>query len=294
MIRPLPVPARAVDLRSLLTPLIVLTLVALAFVGYVWITQRSLIYLPDGSAPPASSFPPGGEHVSFETDDGVRLDGWFLPADAADGPAGAGPAVLVLNGNAGNRADRVPLAIAIRAMGASVLLFDYRGYGGNPGEPSEDGLRRDALAAHAFLTARDEVDPDRIAVFGESLGAAVAVALAQERPPAALVLRSPFASLAEVGRHHYPWLPVIDPLMWDHYPVASRLAEVRAPVLVAAGDADEVVPTEQSRRVFEAAAEPKRWLAIGGARHNDPALFDGPELLGAIREFLVAHGVLEA
>jgi fermentation-respiration switch protein FrsA (DUF1100 family) len=277
----------------LLTPLVVLTLVALAFVGYLWVTQRSLIYLPERSAPPASSFPLAGEAVSFQTDDGLSLSGWFLPAAAAEEPPRPGPGVLVLNGNAGHRAYRVPLALALHDMGASVLLFDYRGYGGNPGEPTEDGLRRDARAALAFLEARGEVDSDRIAVFGESLGAAVAVALAIERPPAALVLRSPFSSIAEVGRHHYPWLPVIDPLLWDHYPVASSMAGVRAPVLVVAGDADEIVPPDQSRAVFEAADEPKRWLLISGAHHNDPALLDGPELRDAMRSFLADHEVLD-
>lgn len=283
-----------VDPRSLMTPLIVLTLVALAFVGYVWVTQRSLIYFPDRAAPAASAFPPGGEAVSFQTDDGLQLGGWFLPAGTADGPAQPGPAVLVLNGNAGDRAHRVPLALALRDMGASVLLFDYRGYGGNPGEPSEDGLRRDARAAHAWLSGRAEVDPERIALFGESLGAAVAVALATEEPPAALILRSPFSSLAEIGRHHYPWLPVIDPLLWDRYPVASSVAGVRTPVLVVAGDADEIVPPDQSRAVFEAAAEPKRWLLIGEAHHNDPALLDGSELLEAVRSFLVERDVLDS
>ena len=285
------------DPRSLLTPLIVLAIVALAFVGYVWVTQRSLIYFPDRSAPPASALPPGGEAISFHTDDGLELNGWFLGGEHSGVPVQPGPAVLILNGNAGNRGDRVPLANALREMGASVLLVDYRGYGGNPGEPSGDGLRADAQAAYAWLAARDGVDPDRIAVFGESLGAAVAVALAltlvEERPPAALVLRSPFASLAEVGRHHYPWLPVGDPLLWDRYPVTSSVGRVGAPVLVVAGDADEIVPPDQSLAVFEAAADPKEWVLIAGAHHNDPALFDGPELLAAVRGFLIDHGVLD-
>ncbi len=152
---------------------------------------------------------------------------------------------------------RAALAVALNRMGLSVLLFDYRGYGGNPGRPSEEGLAADARAAQAWLAAQPEVDPDRIAYFGESLGAAVAVGLAVQRPPAALVLRSPFTSLADVGAVHYPWLPVRR-LLLDRYPSIERIASVHAPLLVIAGDRDDIVPLSLSRRLYDAAAEPKR------------------------------------
>ncbi len=112
--------------------------------------------------------------------------------------------MLVCNGNAGDRSMRADLAAALNRHGLSVLLFDYRGYGGNPGRPSEDGLAADARAAQAWLAGQPDVDPNRIAYFGESLGAAVAIGLAVQRPPAALVLRSPFTSLADVGVRALP------------------------------------------------------------------------------------------
>ena len=139
-----------------------------------------------------------------------------------------GPAVLICNGNGGDRSLRALLAIGLFQMGLSVLLFDYRGYGGNPGAPSEDGLADDARAAQQWLAAQPEIDPKRIVYFGESLGAAVAIGLAMERPPAALVLRSPFTSLAEVGRVHYPWLPV-GRLLIDRYLSIDRIGSLAAP-----------------------------------------------------------------
>jgi len=167
----------------------------------VWGLQRRLIYFPSpGPVPPATAVSPTGRDVVLETDDGIRLDAWYFP--------GRGGAMLVCNGNAGDRSMRAGLAVAFNRAGFSVLLFDYRGYGGNPGDPSEDGLAADARAAQQWLARQPDVDPRRIAYFGESLGAAVAVGLAVQSPPAALVLRSPFTSLPDVGAVHYPWLPV--------------------------------------------------------------------------------------
>jgi fermentation-respiration switch protein FrsA (DUF1100 family) len=248
----------------------------------LWIFQRRLIYFPLlQDLPPVRTSLPGAEEVGVQTSDGVRLGGWFLAGGRARGPA-----VLVFNGNAGDRSYRAPLAAGLARRGWSVLLFDYRGYAGNPGSPSEAGLVADAHAARAYLAARAEVDPARIVYFGESLGAAVAVALAVEAPPAALVLRSPFTSLADVGRLHYPWLPLVDRLLRDRFASIDRILDVRCPVLVVAGDRDTVVPAEQSRRLYAAAPEPKRFVLIPGADHNDFALLAGQALLDEVAGFL--------
>jgi fermentation-respiration switch protein FrsA (DUF1100 family) len=261
---------------SALRILVIVTLVASGLVALMWSQQRRLIYFPSpGPVPSAATVLPYGRDVTFETDDGIRLGAWYFPAGRT--------AVLVFNGNAGDRSMRAELAAALNRLGHSVLLFDYRGYGGNPGRPSEDGLAADARAARAWLDAQPDVD--RIVYFGESLGAAVAIGLAVQRPPAALVLRSPFTSLPDVGAVHYPWLPVRR-LLFDRYPSIDRIKSVRAPLLVIAGDRDDIVPAALSERLYVAAAEPKRYVLVPGVGHNDPALLDGPQMLDEIDRWL--------
>jgi uncharacterized protein len=290
--------------------LLVVAAVLAAPIGLLWAFQRRLLYLPaPRTVPPAASVLPGAEEVAFETADGLRLGGWFVPpvdrpAQPSSGvgyapppgdpppagragarPAAPGPAVLVCNGNGGNRSLRAPLAAALSRMGLAVLLFDYRGYGGNPGHPTEAGLAADARAALDYLVARPEVDPARVVYLGESLGAAVALRLATERPPAALVLRSPFASLAEVGQLHYPLVPV-SLLLRDRYDSAALAGRLAAPLLVVAGGRDRIVPASHSRRLFAAAPQPKRLVVLDGADHNDHDLLAGPRLLAEVRGFL--------
>ena len=256
----------------------------LGFLALVWVSQRHLIYIPSGEIlPPSPGLPAGLEEVSLETEDGLRLGAWFIP------PAGKRPvpAVLVLNGNAGNRSYRSPLAEALSRAGLAVLLFDYRGYGGNPGSPSETGLSLDARAARRYLAGRPDVDASRMVYFGESLGAAVALALAEKYPPAALVLRSPFTSMVDIGRLHYPFLPV-RLLLKDHYLSLERIARIRCSILILAGDRDRIIPIRQSRKLFEAAQEPKRFSVIPGADHNDWDLLAGDLLLRDLLDFLEA------
>jgi fermentation-respiration switch protein FrsA (DUF1100 family) len=278
--------------------LLAVAVAVLLVVGLLWSQQRRLIYLPasSGAVPPAAAVLPAAEEVSIPTADGLRLAGWFVPPAGA---AGRGPrpprspAVLVCNGNAGNRSLRAPLAAALARAGLAVLLFDYRGYAANPGRPTEDGLAADARAALAWLAARPDVDPARLVYFGESLGAAVALRLAVERPPAALVLRSPWASLAEVGRRLYPWLPV-SLLLADRYDSLGRVGRLAAPLLVVAGERDRIVPAAHSRRLFDAAPQPKRFVLLPGADHNDLDLLAGARLLAELQAFLRDVGALGA
>jgi fermentation-respiration switch protein FrsA (DUF1100 family) len=249
----------------------------------LWFGQRRLIYLPFGTVPPLASVGlPDAEDVSFTTDDGETLRGWFVPA-----PTPARFTILVFNGNAGNRSFRARLASSFARQGMATLLFDYRGYGGNAGRPAEEGLARDARAARRYLATRADVDITRIVYFGESLGAAVAIRLASEVPPFALVLRSPFTSLTEVGRHHYPFLPV-KLMLRDRYPSIDRVASLTCPILVIAGDRDSIIPVEQSRRLYEAVTAPKHLVVIPGADHNDEALFDGSQVVQSVLAFLAA------
>jgi fermentation-respiration switch protein FrsA (DUF1100 family) len=195
--------------------------------------------------------------------------------------------VIVFNGNAGNRGMRAPLAAALAERGMAVLLTDYRGYGGNPGSPSEQGLFRDARAALAYVAARRDVDRSRIVYFGESLGTAVAAALATEHPPHALVLRSPFTSLLDIGRHHYPFLPV-GLVLRDRFDTLSRIRQIACPLLVIGGDRDGIIPISSTRTVYEAAPEPKQLLVLSNIDHNDWELLAGKQMIDTIVKFVRA------
>ena len=255
--------------RSLIRAALVLAVVVVLGLAAVWWGQRRLIYFPDGAAPAPD---PRAEEVTVRTADGLRLTSSLV---RPTGP-GRDVAVLVLHGNAGHRGHRMPLAAALAAAGFTVLVTGYRGYGGNPGSPTEDGLIADARAALAYLGGLG-FSPGRTLYFGESLGCAVAARLATEQPPAALVLRSPFTELADVAAHHYPWLPV-RLLLRDRYPVARHLAAVSAPVTVVHGGADTVVPPALSRAVSERA----RFVRLPDADHNDAALTYGPQVVAAV------------
>lgn len=248
--------------------------VAVALVGLLWVFQRSLIYLPSATIPPP---PPFVEEVDLSTEDGLSLSAWHLSVPESRAT------VIVFNGNAGNRAHRLPLGEALAGAGFSVVLTDYRGYGANPGAASEEGLALDARAALAFV--REKARDHPVVYFGESLGAGVAISLAVEEHPAALVLRSPFASLPDVAAVHYRWLPT-RLMLRDRYPNLERIGDVDAPVLVIAGGEDRIVPVEQSRRVYEGAAEPKDLLVVDGADHNDRALLDGDEMMQTVIAFI--------
>jgi uncharacterized protein len=251
----------------------VLAVGLVAVLAMAWAGQRSLIYFPDRNPGP----PPGDVTVlEVVTSDGISHRAWRVPAEGE-----AIARVLVFNGNAGHKAHRLPLARSLAIHGLEVVLFDYRGYGDTEGSPSERGLLRDAAAV---AEAAFETDLPLV-YFGESLGAAVATLLAVDRPPSALVLRSPFTSLADMARTHYPALPA-GLLLQDRYEVEEAMGRLEVPVLVILGTADTIVPPALSRRVFEAATGPKQLVEMEGRDHNDPDLVAGAELADSIRTFL--------
>ncbi len=263
---------------GLVRALVIVVSVVAVVIALLWLFQRRLIYFPDTTAvPSADAVLPGAEDVTLTTSDGLELGGWHVRA----GDDGRDISVLVANGNAGNRASRSPMAAELVAAGFDVLLFDYRGYGGNPGSPSSDGLVRDARAAVTYLMDDADVPADRIIYFGESLGAGVVAALAHMKPPAGLLLRSPFESLAAVGQHHYPFLPV-GLLLRDEFPVASLVAGIDVPTTTVYGSEDTIIPPDQSRAVADAAAGDVEVVEIDGAGHNDEAMFTGSQLIAAV------------
>lgn len=269
-------------MRRAMKTVVLFAAVVGAVLALVWTLQRRLMYFPAAHVPtPDAIGLTSVEPVTFETADGLVLNGWFL---AAPRPSPRFT-ILVFNGNAGNRAHRGPLATALNQHGFQVLLLDYRGYGGNPGTPSESGLVEDSRAARAYVLGRSDVDASRLVYFGESLGAAVAVGLAAEYPPAALILRSPFTSMADVGQYHYPFLPV-RLLLRDRFPSIDRIHLIRSPLLVIAGARDRIVPIQQSRRLYTAASDPKTIVIVPGADHNDYDLVAGNEMILTIVRFL--------
>jgi uncharacterized protein len=257
-------------------------IVVAVVLGLLWSLQRRLIYFPNREPPSATTADRAGARaVALDTSDGLRLAAWLIPPVRGD----RGVGVLVAPGNGGNRQGRLPLAAALAAEGFHVLLLDYRGYGGNPGRPSETGLARDARAGWEHLTATEGLPPHRVILFGESLGGGVVTALAADLctagpPPGGLVLRSPFTSLAAVGREHYPLLPV-GLLLRDRYDVLGAIPRICAPVAVVYGTADTIVPAAQSAEVARA-GKAVRVSAVPGADHNDPALLYGPEVVRAV------------
>jgi uncharacterized protein len=215
----------------------------------------------------------------LETDDGERLHGWWIGARTER----LGH-LLLCHGNAGNVGDRVLHAALLTAAGFDVLLFDYRGYGRSSGRPSEAGTYHDARAALTCLLEQPGVDPGRVLYLGESLGGAVALDLALDRPPAGLVLLSAFSGIRELGRVHYPFVPAA--LVPDAYPALRRIHELRAPLLVLHGDRDDIVPLSHGEALFEAAPEPKRMRVFPGLGHNDLVSGAGAELAHVIASWV--------
>ncbi len=263
--------------RMLLVLVITLAGAYLAICALAWIFETRLIYFP-GSAPTRTPRELGLEYrdVALRTHDGVALSAWFVAARDARF------AVLVCHGNAGSIEDRIDTARIFRELGASVLLFDYRGYGASSGSPNEQGTYLDAEAAFDELAKLAPNLP--IVVYGESLGGGVAVELARRRTIAALVLDSTFTSLVDVGARVYPWLPV----RWiarTRYDNRAKIAELCIPILVAHSRSDAVVPFELGEALFAAANEPKRFVETKGG-HNEGGLLHEASSLRAVTEFV--------
>lgn len=264
--------------RKALMYVAVLAGVAAIIFVVLWFMQRSMIYFPDTSeVPPAEDALLGGEDIVLHTSDGYELEAWFAPpAPEADDRQ---TAVLMGPGNAGNRENRAGIAQHFQEQGFAMLLLEYRGYSTNPGSPTEEGLIRDGFAAVDALEAQG-YQPDQTIYFGESIGSGVVAALIAERPPAVVVLRSPFTELADVGRHHYPWLPVRTVLR-DNFPVIDQVGETEVPVTVIRAAEDSVIPAQLSAQVAQAAPNLVEEHIIDQADHNDPVMF-GPDIAEAV------------
>ncbi len=220
------------------------------------------------------------EEVWFQAADGARLFGWYVEA-AADRPV-----MLWCHGNAGNIINRLDNLKLLHQTGLSIFLFDYRGYGKSQTlRPSEKGLYDDASGAYDYLTRTRKIRPERIVLFGRSLGASVAGELAVQRPAAALILESSFPSIEAVARLHYGGFPV-QWFLGAEFRLVDRLPNLSLPKLVIHGDKDGIIPIELGRQVFDAAKPPKEWYVIQGADHNDTYLIGGRAYFRGLVEFI--------
>lgn len=230
-------------------------------VGAVFFQQRSMQYFPSPSLRSLASY--GADEFSevyFNTADGLRLKSWY--ALAKDGRA----TIVVFHGNSGHIGSRLRVDRPYAKAGYGVLLVEYRGYSGNPGEPTEDGLFEDGRAALAFLRRRG-VLPEKIVIAGHSLGTGVAVRMAAESRIAGLILDAPFSSAVDVAQWRYSFLPVWL-MMLDRYPSDEYIAQIEAPLLIFHGDRDRVVPLRFGQDLFARAVEPKEMHIVPGAGHD--------------------------
>jgi fermentation-respiration switch protein FrsA (DUF1100 family) len=225
------------------------------------------------------------EEVTFPAADGTLLHGWFVPGDKQK------PVVLFFHGNAGNISHRVDNILRLNRLGLSVFIFDYRGYGRSAGEPSEPGLYNDARGALDWLNSRADIADQHI-YFGRSLGAAVALQLALDEPPTALIMESPFTSVGAMGKEHYPLLyRLLGWLLEAEYDNEEKIRGLQVPLLVIHGTRDTIVPAAMGRKLFSAAPEPKQLFLIEGADHNDAFYPDEPGYWAAWRNFLEPLGL---
>ena len=266
-----------------------MTFVFMAIGGYMlvlgglYVFQRHLLYFPDTSAPNQVSNDLNSiTDVTYTTADGVNLLSWY------SAPAPGMPTVLYFHGNAGHIGDRVDKIRPFVALGYGVLLAGYRGYGGNDGEPSEQGLFADARAAVEFLQGLG-TSPENLVLYGESLGSAVAARMAVELSESggvmALVLEAPFTSAVEVASHYYPIFPVRW-LLHDRFDTSSIIGLVGAPVFIFHGEKDTVMPIMFGKKLYDIASQPKERFWVSGAGHND--LFDHGAAT-AVLEFVARH-----
>ena len=267
---------------SILLWTIVVLVVSYALLGMMTrttdILDRYFIFFPDRTVNrDPSDRGLDFEDVYFTTSDGVQLNGWLVPGRNDT-------TLLWLHGNAGNIANRVDNIAEIHdVLGVNVFIIDYRGYGRSEGTPTERGTYLDAVAALEYLSSREDVDPERLVLFGRSL---IAAELASQTSIHGVILEAPITSIQAMAKHAYPFLPGIGSLVRTRYDTLSKVAGIGAPVMVLHGDQDDIAPYDMGVAVFEAISSPKRFYRIKGAGHNDTYVMGGIPYYRALGEFL--------
>jgi len=249
--------------------------------------QPNLLYFPDMPSREIEATPADigldFEPLTLTTIDAEKLDAWFVPADPARRDP-AGGVVLFCHGNACNISHRLDSIRLFHELGLSVLIFDYRGYGQSTGKLTEKGTYLDADAAWQYLVEQRGIPPETIILFGRSLGASIVSDLATRQAAAAVILESAFTSVPDVAAQLYPWLPV----RWlsrYRYDTRKKLANIHSPVLIVHSREDEIIPYANGERLFEAANEPRQFLALRGG-HNDGFMVSGVDYIRALDGFI--------
>jgi fermentation-respiration switch protein FrsA (DUF1100 family) len=242
----------------------------------LYVMQRTLVYSPSKITPSRQAFQAEDmQQIQLITADNISLNAWYKAATPSTQPT-----IIIFHGNAGHIGTRMPLARQLIQKGFGVLLLDYRGYGGNPGHPSETGLYQDAHAGMFFLK-KQNIPMKQTVLYGESIGTGVAVKMATEYPNAcALILQSPYTTLKALGKYRYPWIPIAP---WDKFDSLSRIQSVHIPLLALHGTHDTVVPYQQGSSLFKAANQPKQWHRFENKGHND---LWTPEFIHAVHSFI--------
>jgi fermentation-respiration switch protein FrsA (DUF1100 family) len=250
----------------------------------LFVFQSRLVFFPNM---PSRAIGPGPdsiglayESVEIITEDGIKLDAWYVPAQQPRG------VVLFFHGNAGNISHRLDSLRIFNALNLDTLIFDYRGYGRSDGNVSEQGTYRDGEAVWRYLTEKRGIAAAEIVLFGRSLGAAIAAYVASRHTPGALILESGFVSVPDMAAALYPWLPARR-LARIGYPTGKYLQTVSCPVLIVHSRDDEIIPLEQGRKLYEFAREPKHFLELRGS-HNDGFLVSGRRYIDSFDNFLTA------
>jgi fermentation-respiration switch protein FrsA (DUF1100 family) len=231
----------------------------LALGALMFFAQRALMYFPETvRTTPAAAGLPQAEEITLDTADSETIIAWHVP------PRGDKPVVIYFHGNGGSLRLRAERLARLTADGVGLLAVSYRGYGGSTGHPTEAGLIEDARAAYAFAAQRYP----RIAVWGESLGSGVAVALASEKPVDRVILESPYSSTVDIAAAVYWFMPV-RLLMRDTFRSDLRIAQVKAPVLILHGEVDGIIPIVYGERLFALVPGKKGMVRFPKGSHND-------------------------
>ena len=261
---------------------LVILAIYLGYSAFLYAYQPRMVYFPirEISATPRH-IGLAYESVTFEAKDGIKLSGWFIPADVSRGT------VLFFHGNAGNISHRLDSIAIFHKLGLSVFIFDYRGYGESQGQPSEEGMYLDAEAAWDYLVEDKALDPGQIILFGRSLGGAVAAWLAERRSPRACILESVFTSAPDMAAELLPLFPARF-LCRYNYDTKAAVSNRNCPLLIVHSSQDDIIPFSHGQKLFEAAREPKSFLEIDGD-HNSGFLTSGGLYSNGIAAFLAKH-----